>query len=102
MLFQVTIFPTDSETQSVSEAVSQVIDIIDKSGMPYKTSSMSTIIEGDWPEVTDLVNKCRLKLRERHSRLYIIMMVDDRKGAKNRITGKIESVEKRLGRKVKK
>ncbi|MEK6791980.1 MAG: thiamine-binding protein [Deltaproteobacteria bacterium] len=35
-------------------------------------------------------------------RISTSIKVDYRKGAKDRITGKIESVEKRLGRKVKK
>jgi len=102
MLFQVTIFPTDNKTAGVSVPVAQIIDLIDNSGLPYKVSSMSTVIEGDWPEVMDLINKCRLKLREEHSRLYIVISVDDRRGAENRLTGKNESVEKHLGRKVKK
>ena len=101
MLFQFTIFPTDDKSESASEAVSQVIDLIDKSGLPYKTSAMSTIIEGEWRTVTALINKCRLKLLKRHSRLYMVITVDDRKGAKGRLTGKINSIEKRLGRKVK-
>jgi len=102
MLFQFTIFPTDNKGESASKAVSEVIDLIDKSGFPYKTSSMSTIIEGEWQPVMDLINKARHKLRKRHSRLYIVIAVDDRKKAKHRLTGKIESVEKRLGRKVSK
>ena len=101
MLFQVTIFPTDKNTLSVSKAVSEVIDLIDKSGLSYKTSSMSTIIEGEWQPVVDLLNKCRLKLRQRHSRLYMVIAVDDRKGAKGRLTGKVDSIEKCLRRKVK-
>lgn len=101
MVFQLTIFPTDNKSESVSEAVAQVIDLIDKSGLPYKTTAMSTLIEGDWQPVMALINEARLKLRKTHSRLYIVIAVDDREGATNRLTGKIESVEKRLGRKVK-
>jgi len=101
MVFQLTVFPTDNKSESVSEAVAQVIDLIDKSGLPYKTTAMSTLIEGDWQPVMALINEARLKLRKTHSRLYIVIAVDDREGATNRLTGKIESVEKRLGRKVK-
>ncbi len=101
MLFQVTIFPTDDRTPSASKAVAEVIDLIDKSGIPYKTSSMSTIIEGDWRPVMALINKCRLKLLKTHSRLYIVITVDDRKWVKRRLTGKVDSIEKVLGRKVK-
>lgn len=102
MLFQVTIFPTDNKSESVSKAVSQVIDLIDKSGLPYKTSAMSTIIEGEWQPVIALINEARLKLRKTYSRLYIVIAVDDREAAQNRLDGKVESVEKLLGRKVEK
>lgn len=100
MLFSLSMFPTSKETASVSEDVAKVVDIIDKSGLPYKLTSMSTIIEGDWEPVMKVINKARLALRKRHSRVYMVLTMDDRKGAKNRLTGKVASVEKRLKRKV--
>lgn len=102
MLFQLVMFPTDKKGASVSEDVARVIDIIDKSGLPYRLTAMSTIIEGDWGPVMKVINRARLMLRRRHSRVYIIITIDDRKGARNRLTGKIKSVEKRLGREVEK
>jgi uncharacterized protein (TIGR00106 family) len=100
MLVQLTMFPTDKRTESVSADVAKVIDIIDRSGLPYKLTAMATIIEGEWAPVMRVVNKARLMLKKTHSRVYIIMAIDDRKDAKNRLTGKIQSVEKKLGRKV--
>lgn len=100
MLIQVALFPTDNAGGSVSEDVSQVIDLIDKSGLPYKLTAMSTIIEGDWEPIMAVLNKARKMLRRRHSRVYMVMTVDDRKGARKRLTGKIRSIEKRLGREV--
>ena len=102
MIFQLTIFPTDKGQAGVSTDIASVIDIIDSSGLPYKTNAMSTIIEGNWDEVMALINKARLKLKETCSRLYIVITVDDREGAGNRLEGKVESLESKLGRKVKK
>lgn len=104
MLVQLTMFPTDKKTASGSASadVAKVIDIIDKSGLPYKLGPMSTTIEGGWEPVMKVINKARLMLRKRHSRVYIIITIDDRKGARKRITGKIDSVERKLGRKVSK
>ena len=102
MIFQVTIFPTDSSKSGVSADVAGVIDIIDRSGLPYKTNAMSTIIEGDWDKVMAVINKARLKLKESHSRLYIVISVDDRDNTENRLEGKVESLESKLGREVKK
>ncbi len=100
MLVQLTMFPTDKRGESVSEDVAKVIDLIDKSGLPYKLSAMSTVIEGDWSDIMRVINKARLMLRKNHNRVYIIMTIDDRKGASGRLTGKIQSIEKRLKRKV--
>ena len=104
MLVQLTMFPTTKTDPkaSASADVAKVIDIIDKSGLPYKLGPMSTSIEGDWDSVMAVVNKARLMLRRKHQRVYIIMTIDDRKGAHNRITGKIQSVEDKLGREVSK
>ncbi len=104
MLFQLTMFPTTkaNTTASSSSEVAKVIDIIDKSGLPYKLGPMSTTIEGNWDEVMTVINKARMMLRKKHGRIYINITIDDRKGARGRITGKIASVEKRLKREVNK
>jgi len=104
MLFQLTMFPTTkkSTTASASADVARVIDIIDRSGLSYKLGPMSTTIEGNWEPVMKVINRARLMLRKKHSRVYIIITIDDRKGARKRITGKVESVERKLGRKVSK
>jgi uncharacterized protein (TIGR00106 family) len=100
VLVQLSMFPTDRRSDSVSTEVAKVIDIVDRSGLPYKLTAMATIIEGEWGEVMAVVDKARRMLRRSHKRVYISMTIDDRKGAKNRLTGKVESVERRLGRKV--
>lgn len=102
MLFQLTMFPTDKRDDSVSSEVAKVINVIDKSGLPYRLGPMSTSIEGDWEQVMKVINKARLMLRKSHSRVYISLTVDDRKGAKNRLSGKIQSIENQLGREVRK
>jgi uncharacterized protein (TIGR00106 family) len=102
MLVQLTMFPTDKRSDSVSADVARVIDIIDRSGLTYRLTAMATIIEGDWESIMKVVNRARLMLRRNHSRIYICMTIDDRKGAKKRLTGKIKSVEKRLKREVRK
>ncbi len=100
MLVQFSMFPTGSG-ESVSVEVSRIIDIIDKSGLPYKTSSMSTVIEGSWDEVMGLINKCRKKMRETNDRIYMVLSMDDRKDAANRLEGKVASLEEKLKRKIK-
>ncbi|MFH2035538.1 MAG: MTH1187 family thiamine-binding protein [Candidatus Zixiibacteriota bacterium] len=101
MLVSFSIFPVGRAT-SLSKEVAKIIDIIDKSGLKYKTSAMSTTIEGDWDEIMAVINKCRLKLRQKNDRVYLNLVMDDRKGARNRLTGKIDSLEKKLKREISK
>ena len=101
MLFNLTMFPTGGRKASVSSDVARVIDLIDKSGLPYKLGPMSTAIEGDWDKVMTLINKARKMLRRTNERVYIVLTIDDRKNAKRRLTGKVASIEKHLKREVK-
>lgn len=99
MLISFSMFPV-GKSESVSKEVVKIIDIIEKSGLPHKTSAMSTTIEGSWEEIMEVINKCRVRLRKNNNRVYMVLTMDDRKGAKKRLTGKIESLEKRLKHKI--
>ena len=87
---------------SLSEDLAPVMDLIDKSGLPYKFGPMSTSVEGDWDQVMDLIRRCRDKVLERSERVLLRIVVDDRKGAAGRLEGKQASVEGKLGRELKK
>jgi len=100
MLIEFSTYPV-SAGESLSSAVSEVIDIIDKSGLPYECHAMGTLVEGDWDELMDLVKKCHFILSGRFDRVTTRIIVDDRKNAKGRIRGKIDSIERHLGRSVK-
>jgi uncharacterized protein (TIGR00106 family) len=100
MLIQFAMFPIGKK-ESASGEVSKIINIIDKSGLPYRTTAMSTVVEGEWDQIVRLINKCRLKLRQSNNRIYMVLTMDDRKGAKKRLIGKVKSIELKLGRIIK-
>jgi uncharacterized protein (TIGR00106 family) len=99
MLVSFALFPTD-KGESVSKYVAKTIDIVDKSGLPYKTSAMSTAVEGSWDRVFKVLKKCRNAMVKESNRVYMVITIDDRKGAKNRLTGKVNRIEQRLKRKI--
>ena len=99
MLVSFSIFPTD-KGESVSKYVAKTIDIVDKSGLPYRTSAMSTVVEGSWDAVFKVIKKCRDTMVKESNRVYMVITVDDRKGAKNRLTGKVAKIEQVLKRKI--
>ncbi len=85
---------------SVSAAVARAIDIIDRSGVPYRLNPMGTVLEGEWDEVFSVVRRCAEALSENGDRLSIAIKVDHRPGMENRLTSKIDSIERQLGRKL--
>jgi uncharacterized protein (TIGR00106 family) len=86
----------------LSKEVAEIIGIIEDSGIECQTTAMGTLVEGEWDEIMDLVKKCHDKLRETSGRVYTKITIDDREGATGRLKGKVASVEKHLGREVKK
>ncbi len=101
MLVQFSIVPLGAG-ESLSKEVAEVIRIVDESGLPYRTNPMGTVIEGEWDEVMTLVRKCHEKALESAARVLTALTIDDRPGKSDRIRGKIQSVEQRLGREIKK
>ena len=86
--------------ESVSKYVARSLDIIDKSGLDYRLNPMGTVIEGEWDEVFDVVKKCLDRMRKDCDRISTSIKVDYRKGTSGRIQTKIESVEKKLRKKL--
>lgn len=99
MIVEFSVFPISGPVGK-AKAVSRIIDIIDKSGLPYKTHSMGTVVEGEWDEIFILIKKCHSRMRKDHPRIYTIIHIDDRKGAKNRLRGKVDDIEKILKRSI--
>lgn len=91
MLAIFTVVPV-SECESISPLVTKIVDEVDKSGLDYKLTSMGTIVEGDWDGVMDVIKKCHHIMRRHAGRVLTSITIDDRKGAKKRLLGKVESV----------
>jgi uncharacterized protein (TIGR00106 family) len=86
--------------ESVGKYVARSLDIIDKSGVPYRLNPMGTVLEGEWEKVFDVVRRCYLRMRKDCGRISCTIKVDYRKGHSGRLSGKVASVERRLKRKI--
>ena len=91
MLANFTVIPV-SEGDSISPLVTKIIEEVDKSGLDYKLTSMGTQIEGDWDSVMAVIKKCHAMMMKHSRRVITSVTIDDRKGAKKRLSGKVESV----------
>jgi uncharacterized protein (TIGR00106 family) len=87
--------------ESVGEHVAASLEIIDGSGVPYRLNPMGTVLEGEWDEVMNVVRQCLERMSRDCNRVTCSIKFDWRRGATGRLTGKVQSVEKRLGRELK-
>jgi uncharacterized protein (TIGR00106 family) len=88
--------------ESVSQYVAECMKIVEASSLGYKINPMGTVVEGEYDEVMALVKSCHMRIFELCPRVITTVKIDDRRGAKGMIDGKILSVEKKLGKKLKK
>jgi uncharacterized protein (TIGR00106 family) len=88
--------------EELAKLVAGVVDIIDRSGLPYQLTAMGTLVEGEWDDVLALIKECHFKMRRQGARVLTRISIDDRENAVNRLTGKVRDVEKALGRELRK
>jgi uncharacterized protein (TIGR00106 family) len=100
MIVEFSIVPI-GKGEELAGPVAKIVDIIDRSGLPYRLNAMGTVVEGEWDDVFALIKECHKKMRQEAGRVQTHIAIDDRERAKGRITGKVEDVEKILGRKLK-
>lgn len=87
---------------SLSKHISKALDIVDNSGLKYQFTPMGTILEGDYEEIMHTIKKCHNAVLEECERVVTTIKMDDRRGAKDEIEKKVESVETKLGKALKK
>lgn len=101
MLVEFSIVPVGGG-ESIGDEIAKVLDIVDRSGLPYRANPMGTVVEGGWDEVMNLIKRCHEAVLRDGLRVFTSITIDDRPGKPNRITEKLVSVERRLGREVRK
>jgi uncharacterized protein (TIGR00106 family) len=99
MLATFTIIPI-GKGESISPIIAKVVKAVDRSGLDYKLTAMGTIVEGGWCDVMAVIKKCHDLVRRTSPRVLTSITIDDRKGAKKRLEGKVESVKKKIGKEI--
>jgi len=88
--------------ESVSAYVARSLEIIDASGLDYRLHAMGTIIEGPLEELLSVLQKCFEAMQADCDRITCTAKIDYRKGARGRLDTKVASVERQLGRPLRK
>ena len=100
LLAEFSIWPMD-KGESVGAYVARALEIVDKSGLPYKLGPLGTCIEGEYEPVMRVIQQCHEALLKDCNRVTCTVKMDYRKGAGGRLEAKVRSVEEKVGRKLK-
>jgi uncharacterized protein (TIGR00106 family) len=101
VLLEFSMFPLDKGV-SLSPYVARSLEIIDRSGLDYRLNAMGTVIEGEIGQVLEVVQQCLQAMSEDCDRISCSVKLDYRKGHAGRLESKVQSVEAKVGRELKK
>jgi uncharacterized protein YqgV (UPF0045/DUF77 family) len=91
--------PAEGEdSASVHEAVAAAVAVVRASGLPHRTSSMFTEIEGEWDEVMATVKAATDAVAPYGSRVSLVLKADIRPGRSGELEGKLERLEAAIER----
>ena len=81
---------------SVHDAVAAAVSVVRSSGLPHRTTSMFTEIEGEWDEVFAVVKAATDAVLPYGSRVSLVLKADIRPGHTGEIDGKIDRLEREI------
>ena len=95
MIVAFSVAPSDTgrADDSVSDAVAAAVKIVRDSGLPHRTSSMFTELEGTWDECFDVVKRATEAVLPFGSRVSLVLKADIRPGYEGEIDSKLERLE---------
>lgn len=94
MLVAFSVAPSTADPDGgVAEAVAAAIRVVRASGLPHRTDSMFTTIEGDWDECMAVVRDCVDVMLTFGPRVSLVLKADVRPGHTGELTGKLERLE---------
>ncbi len=82
----------------MSRPLAKVMRLIDDSGLDYRVGPMGTAVEGSWDQVMRLIKRCHQAMLAQAPRVLTSVAIDDRKGAADRLEGKVASAVRKAGR----
>lgn len=93
MLVAFSVAPSGGGSASVHDAVAEAVQIVRDSGLPNRTDSMFTTIEGEWDEVFAVIKQASEAAGKYGSRVALVVKADIRPGYQGEMTGKLDRLE---------
>ena len=97
MLVAFSVAPS-STGESLAEAVAAAVKVVRDSGLPNRTDSMFTTIEGEWDECFAVVKQACEAVAVHGARVSLVLKADIRPGRTGEITGKVDRLEAALAK----
>jgi uncharacterized protein (TIGR00106 family) len=90
---EVSVVPVGTGSASISDYVAKAFQIVRESGLKYELSSMATNLEGDIPEIMEVVRKIHESAFEQGAvRVLTALKIDDRRDKPLTMEGKRAAV----------
>jgi uncharacterized protein (TIGR00106 family) len=101
-LIKISIVPVGSTTASVSQYIARAVAVLEgEKDINYELTAMGTVIEGDLDRILALARRMHEAVFDGEMRRAVtVIEIDDRRDKPSTISGKVESVRKKLGRKA--
>jgi len=98
-IIKVSIIPVGTGTTSISQYVARAVEVLQgEKDIKYELTAMGTIIEGDLERLLTLARKMHEAVFNAGAmRAVTIIEIDARRDKTSSMSGKIESVKKKLG-----
>ena len=98
MLVAFSVAPSGSGNSdgSVHDAVAAAVRIVRESGLPNRTDSMFTTIEGEWDEVFAVIKDATEAVGAYGSRVSLVLKADIRPGYSGELTAKLDRLDAAL------
>ena len=94
MLVAFSVSPSSTGTDgSVHDAVAAAVKVVRDSGLPNRTDSMFTTIEGSWDECMAVIKQACEVVGQYGPRVSLVLKADIRPGHSGEMTAKLERLE---------
>lgn len=88
---------TPDAAGSVHDAVAAAVKVVRESGLPHRTTSMFTEVEGpDWDTVMGVVKRATEAVMPYGSRVSLVLKADIRPGYSGELDAKIDRLERAI------
>lgn len=95
MLFAFSVAPL-GEGESVTKQVAKAVKIVRDSGLPNRTDSMFTTLEGKWDECMEVIKRATEAVGADGARVSLVIKADIRPGHTGELDGKVSRVDQLL------